>query len=212
MLEPPNGYHDRLSQLLSGVPIRRRCARAGQVICFRGDRSETAMVVRSGLAGLEVACGARDAMIATLYRPGDLIGVGRLLLPGSVHEGTVRALSATEVQLIDWGDLTEARAGEQLRPVLAEAAVCENRWLTERVAEAALLRSAPRVARALCRLAGTDHVVGVNQDAVAAVAGVVRATANAELGRLAALGLIERSRCRIRLIDRPAVERFASRG
>jgi len=148
-------------------------------------------------------------VITQVYRAGDLVAAERLLLPNSRHEGTARALLATEVQLIHWTDLRRAGIESQVLTELVQAVARQTAAFMQRIAEATHLPATARVAAALCRLADADNVVSVNQDVVAAVAGVVRVTANAELRRLADRRLVSLQRRRIALLDRVALERMA---
>lgn len=208
MVEPPNGFHVELAALLRTAPISRRRVRAGEALFYAGDSADWSQLVLAGLVGLEVAARQREPVIARLYKPGDMAAVGRMLYPGSVHEGTGRALVDTEVQLVRWSDLPNQQMVDKLRYVLVAAMASESRWFLERMVEATHLPAVGRVALALCRLADSDDVVRANQEAVAAVAGVVRVTANAELRRLAARNLVHLDRRRITLLDRPALERL----
>lgn len=208
MIDPPNGYHHELGALLNGLPILRRRLRPGNVLFYADDPGDSALLVRSGLVGLEVSGGHREPVVARLYRPGDLIAVGRLLMPGTPQEGTARALADTEVQLIRWGDLRERRVDEDVHCLLVQAMVGDARFYVERLMEATQLASKARVALSLCRLADEDDVVRVSQDAIAAVAGVVRPTANSILRSMAARDLVNLARRQVTLLDRGALERL----
>jgi len=205
VLEAPRDLKDWLHTL----PRERRRIHAGDVLFHCGDPGEAAQLVLNGLVGLEIAGRHREPVITQVYRAGDLVAAERLLLPNSRHEGTARALLATEVQLIHWTDLRRAGIESQVLTELVQAVARQTAAFMQRIAEATHLPATARVAAALCRLADADNVVSVNQDVVAAVAGVVRVTANAELRRLADRRLVSLQRRRIALLDRVALERMA---
>lgn len=198
-----------LGGLLSSLPISRRKLRAGEVLFHQGDPGESAQIVLSGLVGLEVNGRIREPMVAVVLRPGDVAAPERLLLPGTRHETTGRAMTDCEVRLIRSSELEAHSAEGELRAALNQIIANRTVEILDRLIDAVHLSAAAKVAGAVCRLAGDNDVAPVSQDVVAATAGVVRVTANAELGRLADRRLVRLERRRITILDRPALERSA---
>lgn len=196
-----------LDVTLRSLPIVRRRLRTGDVLFHAGDPGEAAQLVLSGMVGLEVSRRHREAIIAQLYRAGEVVAAGRLLLPGSVHEGTARALTPCEVQLLRISELERAGLLDEVRFRLSCAVAEQSADLLVRLAEATQLPATAKIASALLRLA-EDNTVLVNQDVVAGVAGVARATANAELGQLANRRIVRLQRRRITVLDPAALERI----
>jgi CRP-like cAMP-binding protein len=200
---------DGLEALFAGLPRARRRLCAGDVLFHAGDPGDAAQLVLSGLVGLEIGGLAREPMIALLFGAGELVAIERVLLPGSRHEATARAVTACEVQLVRRDDIEAADAGGTVRLALAGLIARQTTSLLRRVVESAHHHASARVAGALCVLARDDDHVTVTQDVVAAAAGVTRVTANAELRRLAERGLVRLERKRITLVDRRELERRA---
>ncbi len=195
--------------LVKGMPVTRRRLRAGEVLFHQGDPGEAAQLVLDGLVGLEVSGGHREPLIAALIRKSEVAAPERLLYPGSRHETTARALTNCEVQLIRASDLEAAGLTAKVSGLATALVVQRSAELYLRLVEAAHHSASHRVAGALCRLAGDDDTVSVTQDVVAAVAGVVRVTANAELRRFADAGLVLLERKMVTLLDRAALERLS---
>lgn len=198
-----------LEAALRGIPIRRRRLRAGEVLFHQGDPGESAQLVLAGLVGIEVASRHREPVIARLVRQGEVVAAERLLLPGTRHESTGRALVPSEVQLIMPGELETAGVHKCVLPILATHVANQTRDLFQRVVEMAHLSASARVANSLCRLADEFGIVGVTQEVVAGVAGVVRATANAELRELAERSVVTIGRKRITIVDRVTLQRLS---
>lgn len=197
------------ARLATDGPLRRRKVHPGDVLFHAGDAGDSAQLVLRGVVGLELRGRTREPIIARLARAGDVIAVNRLLVAGSSHEMTARALTTTEVHLIRWADIDDPDRQAHMWRWLGQRAAEETMALTERLAEIAHLPASVRVARAVERLCGPDDTVVTTQDVVAAVAGVVRVTANAELRTLSDRGIVTLSRRRLTIVDRDALARWS---
>jgi CRP-like cAMP-binding protein len=193
--------------LLEQLPIAQRRLRAGDVLFHRHDPGDAAQVVVSGMVGLEVHGATREPLIALLLRSGDVAAAARIVSPGTTHEVTARAITDCHIRLVRRVDVEAAGAVLEARLAMAEVVVAHNVLLLDRLIEAAHLSASARVASAVCRIAGDDDVAAVSQETIAAVAGVVRVTANAELKRLADRRLVRVGRRQVIILDRERLER-----
>lgn len=203
-----------MSQLLEllerqASPVRRTL-RAGEVLFHRGDPGDAAQVIRSGLVGLEIGAPGREPLLALIARAGDVVAAERVLRPGTCHSATGRALTDCEVQLLREPDLDLDPLGAEIRAEFAQHLAAQTAQLMDRLVEIAHQSATAKVAGALCRLAGDTRIICTSQDVVAAAAGIVRVTANAELRHLAERRVISLLRRRISILDRAALEAIAS--
>ena len=181
----------------------RRRLRTGDALFQAGDVGDSAQVVQIGLVGLEVTSANAERLIVHLCWPGDVVAPGRLLAPGSRHELTARALTAVELTMIRPGEPMDS-TGYRDRCVSALTEQLSS--IVGRCGEATFASARTRVSRAVLRLARQSDAACVSQDVVASLAGVVRATANAELRRLEDEGAVRLRRRQVTIIDRAALE------
>ena len=205
------GLTDDDRRAVLAAAVRRRFKR-GEVVFHEGDLGDTFHHIARGKVAVRVSTPAGDvATVAVLVR-GDGFGEHALLEPDSRRMASVIALEPTETIVLSHGQFEELRSAHPtVNDLLIDHLVRQVRRLTEHYTDALFL---PAEQRVLKRVLELDDLYGggeiaLTQDDLATIAGTTRPTANRALQRLIDAGQVAASRGRLRVLDRPALERRA---
>lgn len=201
----PAEFQDRMIAIGRWVAVAR-----GRPIYVRGEPPDAIYGLGSGLLDVSFPVDADEDMILHRAPPGFWIGDGALL------SETPRLL--TVVAAMDCA-LFRIPAAPLRRSLTANPGdwrffhhlATMNAMLAIQALAEQSLRSRPRFARILLRLAAADGTVNATQAELGRMAGMSRASFRRAFGDLIAAGAIETDRGVVRIHDRPALERQAKR-
>lgn len=207
---------DRLVAFGSTVKVA-----TGQLIFQKGDPGDSLAVVVEGRVRIgTVSAEGREAAL-NYVDAGQSFGE-MAILDGKPRSADATALEPTELFLLKRRELLAfvERHPEVALRILA--VLCQRlRRTTEMVEDAGLRAMAPRIARALLRLAA-DHgrrlpegvriELKLSQRELGAYCGLARENVNRQLSLWREAGLVRTEEGRIVLLDPPALERLAADG
>lgn len=198
------------------VTRRRRFAR-GEVIFHQGDPGDAIHVIEKGHVSFQVSSPMGDQVILNIQEPGDVFGLGGMLMPEHHRIGSAIALTAVESRSLAWSQFEELRRSDpRVERFMSHLLAMQMRRLMGYVLETLYVPAETRVLRRvdeLCDQLGrvNGHVIEIQirQDDVAAMAGTTRPTANRALRAAEARGLLRLARGRIEVLDRTELSRVA---
>jgi CRP-like cAMP-binding protein len=152
-------------------------------------------------------------VILNVQQPGDVFGLGGMLMPDHHRIGSAIALTPVESRSLAWSQFEELRRSDpRVERFMSHVLAMQMRRLMGYVLESLYVPVEVRVLRRvdeLCDILGRvqGHVIEirVRQDDIAAMAGTTRPTANRALRAAEARGLIRLSRGCVEVLDRPAL-------
>ncbi len=211
------GEDERL--LLLSVMRRRRFAR-GEVIYHQGDPGDAIHIVEKGHISFQVASPLGDQVILDIQQPGDVFGLGGMLIPDHRRIGSAVALTKAETRSLAWSEFEKLRRTDPgVEQFMSELLAVQMRRLMDFVLESLYVPVETRVLRRLDELCdqlgevdGDAICITIRQDDIAAMAGTTRPTANRALRAAEGRGLLRLRRGRVDVLDRPALAARARRG
>jgi CRP-like cAMP-binding protein len=207
---------DRLAAFGSTVKLA-----AGQLIFQKGDPGDSLAVVVSGRVRIgTVTPEGREAAL-NYVEPGQSFGE-MALLDGKPRSADATALEPTELLTLKRRDVLAFLEGHPEVALRIIGVLCQRlRRTTQMVEDAGLRAMAPRIARALLRLAA-DHgrrvATGVrielklSQRELGAYVGLARENVNRQLSLWREAGLVRTEAGHLVLVDAAALERIATDG
>jgi len=207
---------DRLVSLGTMVEVP-----AGRTIFQKGDPGDSLAVVVSGRVRIGTVTPEGREAVLNFVEPGQTFGE-MAILDGKPRSADATALEPCELFCLKRGDVLaflERHPEVALRVI---GVLCQRlRRTTEMVEDAALRAMAPRIARALLRLAA-DHgrpvadgvriELDLSQRELGAYCGLARENVNRQLSLWREAGLVRQEGRRLVLRDRPALEKIAADG
>jgi CRP/FNR family transcriptional regulator, cyclic AMP receptor protein len=194
---------DVLDDLMDGA-VRRKIP-AWSVIHREGEEAPHLELVVSGIVRAFVSAPDGRTMTVRYCRPGALLGVMSLFIPGFAMPGSVQALADAEVLALSPGVARRAAAQDVrvTRAFLGEQSERAISFLYE-VPGSAFATVRQRVARHLLDLASEgapELVVSVSQQQLAEAVGTVREVVVRVLRELRTAGVVRTERNRIIIVD-----------
>jgi len=191
---------------------RRRSFARGEVVFHEGDPAGSVHLLETGHVAVKLTTPLGDVAIVDVLHAGDTFGEQALIHGSGNRSATVVAISAIETMSIDASTFTRLFGEASLHRFLIELLGRRLGATNHQLLEARYVRAEPRVARCLARLADQftaerDSAIPLTQADIASMTGVTRSTANRMLRTLERNGVIEIARSRIRVLDRPALDR-----
>jgi CRP-like cAMP-binding protein len=194
---------------------------AGRTIFQKGDPGDSLAVVVSGRVRIGTVTPEGREAVLNFVEPGQTFGE-MAILDGKPRSADATALEPCELFCLKRRDVLaflEQHPEVALRVV---GVLCQRlRRTTEMVEDAALRAMAPRIARALLRLAA-DHgrpvadgvriELELSQRELGAYCGLARENVNRQLSLWREAGLVRQEGRRLVLRDRPALEKIAADG
>ena len=220
----------RKSALLGSLPesalgrlVRRgqcRLVRKSEVLCWRGDPGDSAMLILSG--GVKVSNTSMDGREIGLnfLSAGDLVGE-IAALDGRERTATVTAIDDSEVFIIYRESLLEILASNPDATSELLGVLCERLRTATAIIEDGVHEMQGRLARGLLRLAlqhGTkqrDRIrinLRLSQTELGNYVGLSRPNVSRQLTRLKELGLIEMDGSTVVILDEPQLSCLAEHG
>ena len=206
---------ERQRSALLKVGVRRRFDR-GEVVFHEGDPGDSLHIVTRGGFIARSSSTMGEVLAVNVFGVGDVFGEMVLLNPGAHRSATVVSHGRGATLMVGRGPFEALRAADAnfdrvLLSVLAE----RNRALTAHVVELLFSPVDQRVCRRLLAFseavgAVSDGWVILNQADLATLAGTTRSTVNRVLRRVEDQGLVELARGRIKVVDEPALRRYAT--
>ncbi len=195
---------------LAAAAFPRRLAR-GQVLFVEGEHSEHLFVVETGRVKVLVGSPRGEELVLSVLAPDDALGE-LSVVDGFPRSATAVALDDVELWCVPADDVRTLLSGSPtVTLALAEELAARVRRLTGAAADLVFLDLPRRLAKMLVTGAhGETGVAGMAQSEVAAQLGVTRQSLNRSLARLQDRGWIEVQRSGVVVLDRQALERFAS--
>jgi CRP-like cAMP-binding protein len=197
-----------------GSAVTRRDLKAGDFIHHQGDFAETVSFIQTGQVVVEAyAEGSWEAHPVRFVGPQGMIGEEALGQPDALRCSTVRALCDVRLGVVYRDELADVMSRSATSARLVVGLLVAGLHSSQRALLAGIAGSAnQRVTRLL--LHADDTIVGTSgstlhltQQDLARLAGLQRPTANRVLRDLQQCGLIELRRGRVRVLDRPQMER-----
>ena len=218
MAPPRSRPHDVRDQLLAGISpdaqrdiiarSRRRTVRPAQVLFRAGEPAERLFVLRKGRVKFARLAHTGREIVMAILSPGDIFGLGTILIQPADYIGTAESLEPGEVAV--WTRETiQAFAGEhpQLAANALKIALDYVAVFAERHERLVTATAEQRLARALTRLGvrtGTRKrsgvEVGITNEQLASLADVSPFTASRLLKRWERDGVITRRRGLVHII------------
>ena len=191
---------------------RRRVFARGEVVFHEGDPAGSIHLLEAGHVAVRLTTPLGDVAIVDVLHPGDTFGEQALIHGSGERSATVVAISAIETMSIDAATFARLFGEASLHRFLIELLGRRLNATNRQLVEARYVGADQRVARCLGRLTdqfadGSDGAIPLTQADIASMTGVTRSTANRMLRTLERNGVIEISRSRIRVLDRPALDR-----
>lgn len=193
----------------------RRLAR-GQILFVAGEPTEHLFVVRSGRLKVHVTSERGTELVLSVVGPGDTLG-DVSVIDGGPRSADVLATEASELLAVPVAAVDALlRSQPPVLRAVAESLAAGMRRLTEQAADLVFLDLPRRLVKLLLDragdpTAGSGPVVAVaaSQSELAAMLGVTRQSLNRTLSGLGRRGWLAVTEDGIRLLDLPALSRFA---
>ncbi|MDQ1688260.1 MAG: family transcriptional regulator, cyclic receptor protein [Frankiaceae bacterium] len=195
---------------LAGASVVRSLRR-GQILFDQGDPGGTLVAVLDGRLALSLHSRDGDRMVLGVVTGGGTLGE-LSVADGGPRSSGAEALEATRVALIPRAAVLAAAAAS---PQLLDRLFCElagiARRQTDASADLTFLDLPRRLARRLLTSANGEDVVdlGLSQRDLAAMVGGSRQSVNQALGEFQRRGWLKLEGTSIRLLDSPALSRYA---
>jgi CRP-like cAMP-binding protein len=199
---------------------RRRTFAAGDKVYWQGDHGDALHLVTKGSFVADVATPQGQQLIVNVFHRDDVFG--ELALFGNAHHrnATITALEPSETRSLTRDQFEQWRARvPRLDRLIVDALADRLREMTDQLMESVYLPIDDRVMRRLLTLheAFRPHEpaggwIPIRQEELASYCGIARPTVNRILRQLAADGLVELGRGRLRVTDEPELRRRARPG
>lgn len=196
-------------QTLVGA-LHRRAYGKGQTILRQGEPGDSLFVVVAGRVRIYTLSTEGQELSVWICDDGDFFGE-MALLSGEPRSASAEAMEATEVLILERQAFREYLLANPPAAIhTIEVLSRRLRSMTESAGGLMALNVTQRVARKLLDLAaryGVPNEEGVvidldlSQEAIAALVGTTRESANRALGNLRDQGLVDTARSRIRVLD-----------
>jgi CRP/FNR family cyclic AMP-dependent transcriptional regulator len=187
--------------LAAGGP---RTYRPGAVLLREGEPATHVLALAAGRVKAFRTSRDGSVLVLAVRGPGEILGE-IAVLSGGARSATVIAVDLCETRIIPADRFLLLARSMGLEPELFRYAMARIREGEEWRAELASLPAAPRLARALLRLALPSPAglldVGLDQAELGQATGLSRSTVAAELGRMRSQGVIATARRKIIIAD-----------
>jgi CRP-like cAMP-binding protein len=197
---------DDVRQLLAIA--RRRTFEKDEVVFHREDPADSLHLIVKGRFGARITTPLGDSVLFEVIGPGQAFGELALILPDARRTATVSALEDGETRSVfrdDFAQLQRSHPG--VKDVLLRLLAEQLRRASDRIVEAHYVDAETRVRRRVCELAGSyghngsESVVPLTQEELAAMAGTSRATVNRVLRAEEKRGVVALERGRVSVLD-----------
>lgn len=178
----------------------------GQTLFDQGDHDDRLYVLDDGLLEVSVLSAAGRRLSLNQLRPGSVFGEIAIFDPGP-RTARVEALSDSRLRAVRHsaviGGLERA---PELVPELMRLAGRRMRWMSRQMEDQVFLSPTTRLAAKMLFLAGHGSTIEMSQARLADYVGVTREVVSKTLADWRRAGLVEVSRGRIDLRDKPALQ------
>lgn len=200
---------EQVRTLLAGA--RRRRFRRGESVFHEGDLGDSVHLIDRGRVAVRVTTPAGEVATIRVIRDGQHFG-DLAVLANARRSATVTALEPVETLELG-GDLIRdfCDRHRSFERALVRMMAWQLRSQSMLLLDALYLPAPRRLARRLVELCEVydDGEIPLTQDDLAGLGGVTRQTVNQLLTEWRDAGTVEVARGRVRVVDRPALERLA---
>ena len=191
--------------------IRVRKFKADEVVYHRGDPAEHAYVVFTGLVKVMLLNDDGHEALVGLHARGEFFGELALFSDAPREASVIAVLPTTVLQLSRESSWRVLDRNPKARDWMFRHLAANIQKLEDKYESVVFLDVPGRLAKYVLEIDRDGQQLPITQDDIAAAIGSTRVTVNKDLADLERRGLIKVERRKVRVLDRPALEREAHR-
>ena len=191
--------------------IRVRKFKADEVVYHRGDPAEHAYVVFAGLVKVMLLNDDGHEALVGLHARGEFFGELALFSDAPREATVIAVLPTTVLQLSRESSWRVLDRNPKARDWMFRHLAANIQKLEDKYESVVFLDVPGRLAKYVLEIDRDGQQLPITQDDIAAAIGSTRVTVNKDLADLERRGLIKVERRKVRVLDRPGLEREAHR-